>query len=125
MSQAATGRTGKAKASDHRVVQQWLDRAPLLATGALPVVAARAEAAAAAAVAGIAHQQLVGDVLEVGEGRGRVGARRERQADQRGLASYGRPVIEMARGVGAGLGDTVLGIEIGRAPCGERVWEYV
>src|SRR3546814_18728840 len=92
MSQAATGRTGKAKASDHRVVQQWLDRAPLLAARALPVVAARTEAAAAAAVAGIAHQQLVGDVLEVGERRGRVGARRELQVDQRVLSTAERRV---------------------------------
>src|SRR3970282_2755127 len=60
-----TGTPTAASRSDHRVVEQRLDRAPFLATGTLPMVTARTEAAAIAAIAGVAHQQLVGDVLEI------------------------------------------------------------
>src|SRR5690606_19167781 len=105
---AATGNPGT---SDHRVVQQRLDRAPLLAARALPVVAARAETAAIAAIAGVAHQQLVGDVLEVLQGRGRIGTGGEGQVDQGGLATYRRAVLGLAREIGAGFGDAVLRLD--------------
>src|SRR5690606_7306525 len=60
--------------SHHREIEQRLDGAPLLAARALPMMAACAEAALAATVAGIAHQQLLGDELEVLQGHHRIAA---------------------------------------------------
>src|SRR5690606_24587955 len=87
--------------SDHRVVEERLDRPPLLAARALPMVAARTEAAACAPVTGIAHQQLVGDVLEVDQGRGRVRAVGKAEIDQCRLAAHRGAVLELFGQVGA------------------------
>src|SRR5690606_7607095 len=87
--------------SDHRVVEERLDRPPLLAARALPMVATRTEAAAGAAVAWIAHQQLVGDVLEVDQGRGRVRAVGKAEIDQCRLAADRGAVLELFGQVGA------------------------
>src|SRR5690606_18939385 len=106
---ATTARPASNAGSDHRIVQQGFHAAPLLAAGALPMVAARAEAAAVAAIAGIAHQQLVGDVLEIVQGRLGVRLLGQGQVDQRGLAAHRGAVLELLGQVAAGGADALLG----------------
>ena len=97
--------------SDHRIVEQWLDGAPFLAARALPMVAARSEATTTAAITRITHQQLVGDVLEVVQGRGRVRVVRQCQVDQCGFTSHRRPILQLLRKIGAGRGNAFLAFD--------------
>ncbi len=97
--------------SNHGIVQQRFDRAPFLATRALPVVAARAKTATAATVTRVPHQQLVGDVLEVVAGS--PWNRRPRQAsiDQGCFAANRRTILQLLGEVTARCGDALLRLD--------------
>src|SRR5690606_8526113 len=74
-----------------------LHRAPVLAAGALPVVRARAEAAASAAVGGCAGHQLLGELLQHQQDVAFLGpALRQAELDQRALPPHRGPPPELA-----------------------------
>src|SRR5690606_11786693 len=84
--------------SSHRRTAGRLDAAPCLAARALPVVRTRAESTALAAIAGRAHDQLVGDLLERGQrffGRNRSFGQAE--VDQGCLALDRGPLTQLLR----------------------------
>ena len=72
------------------------------------MVRACSESAPRAPVTGIAHQQLVGDVLQIVQGRRRICAFGQREVDQCGLASYGRTILQLSGQIAPGGCDALL-----------------